>query len=198
MPSFSESFGRWRRERASQLPPVAVGFLVLAASAWVGFQARSVAADLARKNAGWQQTAAQLATLQQQFRVPTSFESASLISESARMGALGVAASDRVSLMEYLAGLADASALTEVRVNFKARTDSAFIPPRVIGSEPINPAAYSVTLDFTGSFAGLVQFVSSLPPSVSVSRVGAARNGGHTAYHVLLSVYELPNGTSGG
>jgi hypothetical protein len=114
------------------------------------------------------------------------------------MGALGVVAADRVSLMEYLASLADASALTEVRVNFKAGSDSAFVPPRVIGGEPINPAAYSVTLDFTGSFAGLVQFVSNLPPSVSVSRVGAARNGGHTAYHVSLSVYELPNGTSGG
>jgi hypothetical protein len=198
MPSFSESIGRWRRERARHLPPLAVGVFVLASSAWVGFQARSVAGDLARKNTGWQQTATQLATIQQQFRVPSSVESASLISESARIGALGVAAADRVSLMEYLAGLADASALTEVRVNFRAGPDSVFIPSRVIGSDPINPAAYSVTLDFTGSFAGLVQFVSSLPPSVSVSRVGAARNGGHTAYHVLLSVYELPNGPNGG
>jgi hypothetical protein len=198
MASFSESFGRWRRERPNQLPTLAVGFFILAASIWVGFQARSVAVGLAKKGAGWQQTADQLATLQQQFRVPSSSESAALIAESARMGALGVPVTDRVSLMEYIARLADASALSEVRVNFKAAKDTVFIPPRSIGADPINPAAYSVTLDFTGSFAGLVQFVSSLPPSVSLSRVGAARNGGHTAYHVLLSVYELPNGNNGG
>ena len=198
MPSLSESFGRWRRERPNQVPALAVGVFVFAASMWVGFQARSVGGALAKKGAAWQETARQLAALQQQFRVPSSFESASLVSESARVGALGVAVTDRVSLMEYVASLADASGLSQVRVNFKAGTDSAFIPPRVIGGEPINPAAYSVTLDFTGSFAGLVQFVSSLPPSVSVSRLGAARNGGHTAYHVLLSVYELPHGNSGG
>jgi hypothetical protein len=180
------------------MPALALGVFVLGASMWVGLQAKSVAATLAQKGAGWQQTATQLAALQQQFRVPSSFESAALISESARMGALGVPAGGRVSLMEYLAQLADASALSEVRVNFKAGMDSAFIQPRSIGADPINPAAYSVTLDFTGSFAGLVQFVSSLPPSVSLSRLGAARNAGHTAYHVVLSVYELPNGNNGG
>jgi hypothetical protein len=198
MAPLSESVRRWQRERPNQLPALALGFVVIAASIWVGLQAKSVAASLAQKGATWQQTASQLAALQQQFRVPSSFESAALITESARAGALGVPASDRVSLIEYLARLADASALSEVRVNFKAGMDSAFIPPRVIGADPISPAAYSVTVDFTGSFVGLVQFVSSLPPSVSVSRMGAARNGGHAAYHVVLSVYELPNGNNGG
>jgi hypothetical protein len=198
MATFSETLGRWRRQRPKQLPALGLGLFVLAASVWVGLQSRSASAGLAQKQAGWQQTASQLATLQQEFRLPTSFESAALIAESARMGALGVPAAERVSLMEYIASLADASALTEVHVNFKAGMDSAFIPPRSIGAEAINPAAYSLTLDFTGSFAGLVQFVSNLPPSVSVSRLGAARNGEHTAYHVVLSVYELPNGYNPG
>ena len=57
MPSFSESFGRWRRERQNQFPMLGVGIFVLAASIWVGFQARSVAASLAKKDAAWQQTA---------------------------------------------------------------------------------------------------------------------------------------------
>jgi hypothetical protein len=198
MAPLSESVRRWQRERPNRVLALALGLVVIAASIWVGRQAKSVAATLAQKSAAWQQTATQLAALQQQFRIPSSFESASLITESARAGALGVPASDRVSLMEYLARLADASALSEVRVNFKAGMDSAFIPPRLIGADPISPATYSVTVDFTGSFVGLVQFVSSLPPSVAVSRLGAARNGGHTAYHVVLSVYELPNGNNGG
>ena len=198
MASFSESFGHWRRERPNQLPTLGFGFFVLAVSVWVGLRARSGSAELAGKYAGGQQTADQLATAQQQFRVPSSAESAALLVESARMGALGVPLSERVSLMEFLARLADASSLSEVRVSFKAGMDSSFIPPRSIGADPISPAAYSVSLDFTGSFAGLVQFVSSLPPSVSVSRLGAARNGGHTGYHIVLSVYELPNGNNAG
>lgn len=198
MAPLSESVRRWQRERPNQLAALALGVVVIAASTWVGLQARLAAAELGQKGAAWQQTAGQLAALQQQFRIPSSFESAALITESTRTGALGVPASDRVSLIEYLARLADASALSEVRVNLKAGMDSAFIPPRLIGVDPISPAAYSVTVDFTGSFVGLVQFVSSLPPSVAVSRLGAARNGGHTAYHVVLSVYELPNGNNGG
>lgn len=198
MAPLAESVRQWQRERPNRLPALALGVVVIAASIWVGLEARSVAASLGQRGAAWQQTASQLAALQQQFRLPSSFESAALITESARAGALGVPANDRVSLMEYLARLADASALSEVRVNFKAGMDSAFIPPRLIGADPISPAAYSVTVDFTGSFVGLVQFVSSLPPSVAVSRLGAARNGGHTAYHVVLSVYELPNGNNGG
>jgi hypothetical protein len=198
MAPLTESVRRWQRERPNHLLAVALGLFVIAASIWVGLQAKSVAASVSQKGAAWQQTASQLAALQQQFRTPSSFESAALITESARAGALGVPASDRVSLMEYVARLADASALSEVRVNFKAGMDSAFIPPRLIGADPISPATYSVTVDFTGSFVGLVQFVSSLPPSVSISRLGASRNGRHTAYHVVLSVYELPNGNNGG
>jgi len=194
----SESVRRGQRESPNRLAALALGVVVIAASIWVGLQAKSVAAELAQKGTAWQQTASQLAALQQQFRIPSSFESAALLNEAGRTGALGVPPSDRVSLMEYLARLADASALSEVRVNFKAGMDSAYIPPRLIGADPISPAAYSVTVDFTGSFVGLVQFVSSLPPSVAVSRLGAARNGGHTAYHVILSVYELPNGNNGG
>lgn len=198
MATFAESFARWRRDRPNQLSAIVVGVFIATASIWVGIRARTATAALSRRGAAWEQTAGQLATLQQQFLVPSSLESAALIAESARIGALGVPTADRVSLMEYLASLADASALSDVRVNFKAGTDSAFIPPRSIGGVAISPAAYSVTLDFTGSFAGLVQFVSSLPPSVSMSRLGAARSGGRATYHIVLSVYELPNGNNGG
>jgi hypothetical protein len=198
MASLTESLARWRREHPNQLPALGLGLFVLAASLWVGIQARSASAALILKQTGWQQTANQIAAVQQQFRVPSSFESAALIAESARMGALGVPPSERVALMEYIARLAESSALSEVRVNFRAGMDSAFIPPRLIGTQPFSPATYSLTLDFTGSFAGLVQFVSNLPPSVSVSRLGAARNGERTVYHIVLSVYELPNGNNAG
>jgi hypothetical protein len=41
----------------------------------------------------------------------------------------------------------------------------------------------------------LMEFVSSLPPSVSISRLGATSQRDHGSYHLLLAVYELPNDT---
>lgn len=194
MPPVKQAFSNWTRQHPNQLPALAVAAFILVTSLWVGSQARSMTKLLATKRATWQQVSDQLAIARQQFKVPNSSESAALLAESARLGALGVPAPERVSLMELVARLAEESTLSDVRVNFRTGVDSAFIPPRSIGADAINPAGYSVSVDFTGSFAGLVQFVSSLPPSVSVSWVGAARNGGHATYHVLLAVYELPNG----
>ena len=198
MSSFLDSARKWRRESPNQLWAGAVGVILAGVSIWVGLQARSVRTRLASKNAEWQQAAVSLATVQQQFKAPDSKESATLAGEAAHLGALGVPPSERVSLMEYLARLAEESSLADVRVNIRQGTDSVFIPSRAIGAEPITPAAYSVLLDFTGSFAGVVQFVSTLPPSVAVSRLEAAGSGGHPAYHVVLSVYELPDGSTGG
>jgi hypothetical protein len=186
----------WRREHPNQLPMVALTLLVLGGSLWVGVRSKATATQLATKRPEWQRTADHLATARQQFRVPTSSESAALSAESGRMGALGVPPGDRVALMELVSQIADAAALTDVHVNFRAGVDSAFIPPRSIAGAVVNPAAYSIVVDFSGSFAGVVQFVSNLPPSVSVSRLGAARRGDRAAYHILLSVYELPNGDS--
>jgi hypothetical protein len=192
MATSTESLRQWNTDHPNQAPTLGVGLLVIALSLWVGFQARSTAAELAKKQLDWQRTAEQFAMLQQQFRLPTSTESAALIAESARMGALGVPSSERVSLMELLVNLSEASGLTDVHVSF-VTGDTSFLPPRTIGADPVNRASYGVALEFTGGFAGLVQFVNSLPPSVSLSRLGAARHGEQTAYHIFLSVYELPS-----
>jgi hypothetical protein len=193
-----ESLSRWRRESPNQVSAIVVGLFIATASIWVGLKARAASQAISKRSETWEQTGGQLGALQQQFLVPTSRESAALIAESAHLSALGVPAAERVSLMEYLSSLADGAALSDVRVNFKAGMDSSFIPSRVVGADVLSPATYVVTVDFNGSFAGLVQFVSSLPPSVTMSRLGAARNGGRTSYHIVLSVYELPNGNSGG
>lgn len=194
MPSFQQTYAGWRSEHPNQHPAIGLAALILAASIWVGLRSRAVAGELAGKRQTWQGTADQLATVRQQFRVPSSSESAALLAESARLGALGVPPSERVSLMELVARLADASGLADVQVNFRSAPDSAFVPPRSIGSSSLSPAPYTIAVDFTGSFQGVVQFVSNLPPSVSVSRVSAGRRPDRPAYHILLAVYELPDG----
>src|ERR1043165_7093708 len=189
------SFTNWRREHPDQVLLVVFSTFTLATSIWLGWQANLVRAGMGASTASWRRAADQFETARQQFHVPTSSESADLLRESANLGALGVPASERINLMELVSRLADAAALRNVRVNFRpGGGDSVYLPPRVIGTTSINAAAYSVSVEFTGSFVGLVKFVSSLPPSVSVSRMGAARRSGGASYHLLLGVYEVTIG----
>lgn len=192
-----ESLRRWHRDNPNRALAMGVALFVIGLSLWVGFKTRRATAELASKGSAWQATSNQLATARQQFRVPTSTESAALIAESAQLGALGVPGSEELTLVESVGRLAEACSLTRVRANSSVVPDSSFTPQRSIGAQRIEPADYAVTLEFAGSFAGVVQFVSNLPPSVSLSRISAARNGAVTVYHVVLSVYALNASNAG-
>jgi hypothetical protein len=196
MAPISPGLVRWRREQPNQLFVLIVAIAVLTGSMWVGGKSRVAAERLAAKRPAWQKAADDVAILRQQFRLPSSKETAALVAESGHLTALGVTSSERVSLMELVARIADDARLSNVHVSFKAGTDSSFVPARAIGASTLNTASYSIVVDFSGSFAGVVQFVSNLPPSVSVSRLSASRQDNRAAYHILLSVYELPDGDS--
>jgi hypothetical protein len=186
-----QSVSRWVRANPNQLLGIGVAALVLGMSGWMGTRARSVAADLSSKRSAWNATASQLATVQQQFRAPSSTESASLIAESSRMGALGVRPGDKLSLVDMMGRLAEACALTAIRVNTVPASDSAFVVSRQLSGVPIKPADYALAVEFVGSFANAQKFVSSLPPSVSLWRLTATRRTGGALYQLVLSVYEL-------
>jgi hypothetical protein len=196
MAADSKALARWTRD--NPLHPY-VGLLAvvgLAVSAWVGVQSQRARQQLRATTVMWQQAAEQLAMVKQQFRMPTGTESDAILRESGAIGSLGVPQDDRVSLMELVSRLAEASELRDIHVAFQPpiSSDSGFVPPRSIGTRSIDQAGYTISLDFTGSFSGLMQFVSTLPPSLLVSRLGAARQGDRGTYHVLLAVYELHNG----
>ena len=118
---------RWLKSSPNQILVIAVGLLVLGLSGWTGWRARTVAGDLTTRRTAWEDAASQLATVRQQFRVPTSTESAALVAESSRMGTLGVPAGDKLTLIDWLGRLAEACALGAVRVNSVARSDSAWM-----------------------------------------------------------------------
>jgi hypothetical protein len=184
-----ESLGRvWSNQR--QVVSIGLALLVICASGWVGFRARQATSRLDASRAGWKARASQLSAIQRQFQYPTSTESAALITESAAVESLGVSPNKTVDLLESLGRLAESSGMHRVRVN-TTDSDSLFALPRSMQANPVHPASYGLTLDFNGSFAGLVRFVESLPPYVSASRIGAARRDQSTEYHVVLSVYEL-------
>jgi hypothetical protein len=168
-----------------------VALLIVGLSAWIGTRASAVAGDLRSKRSTWESTANQLASVQQQFRVPSTTESAALLAESSRMGALAVPAEEKLNLVDMIGRLAEASALTSVRVNAIAASDSAVVPDRQIAGAQIKPAEYAIAVEFAGSFASARRFVSSLPPSVLLSRLTAVRRDGGVLYQLILSVYEL-------
>jgi hypothetical protein len=185
------SLSRWVKASPNQVLAIAVGILVLALAGWTGVRARTVAKALTARRVAWEGTASQLATVRQQFRVPTSTESAALVAESSRMGTLGVPRGDKLTLIDWVGRLAEACALAGVRVSSVARSDSAWVGPREVAGAVITPAGYALSVEFAGSFANAQKFVSSLPPSVSLSRLTAARRNGATVYQLILSVYEL-------
>lgn len=189
--SSSAQVGAWVRSNPNQLLAVGLSVAVIAGSVWIGAKAKTAAAELSAKRAAWEQTSNQLATVQQQFRVPTATESAALLAESSRMGALGVPPEEKFNLVEAVGRLAEAAALRSIRVNAMEAPDSLFLPERSLPGSRIKSADYVLVVEFAGSFAGAVQFVSSLPPSVLVARMNAGQRGGMAAYSMILSVYEL-------
>ena len=187
----SRQVTQWARANPNQLLAIGVALLVVGLSGWVGMRARSAARQLSAKRSVWDATASQLATVQQQFRAPTSTESAALLAESSRMGALGVRPGDKLDLVDMMGRLAEACSLASIRVNSVPASDSAFVASRQLGGVDIKPADYALAVEFVGSFANAQKFVSSLPPSVSLSRLTASRRPGGALYQLVLSVYEL-------
>ena len=187
----AQQAAQWARANPNQLIAAGVAAVVIAASGWVGLKARAANAELSAKRAAWETAAGQLATVQQQFRVPTSTESASLVAEASRMGALGVPKDDKLGLVDLIGRLAEACNLGSVRVSSIASPDSMHVPERQVAGTTVRTADYALAVEFVGSFANAQKFVSSLPPSVSVSRLGASRRSGGTQYQLVLSVYEL-------
>lgn len=186
-----QRMAQWAKANPNQLIAAAVAALVIGISGWVGLKARAASAELSTKRVAWEAAAGQLATVQQQFRIPTSTESASLVAEASRMGALGVPADDKLGLVDLVGRLAEACNLGGVRVNSVAALDSVHVADRQVAGTTIRKADYALAVEFVGSFANAQKFVSNLPPSVSVSRLGAMRRDGGTMYQLVLSVYEL-------
>jgi hypothetical protein len=185
----------WVKSNPNQLLGIALSLLVLGLSGWTGLRSRTAASDLAGRRVAWESTAAQLATVQQQFRVPTTTESSALIAEANRMSALGVPSDEKLTLVDMLGHLAEAFSLSSVRVNLTQLPDSSVVPSRQVVGSSIKPASYAIAVEFVGRFADAEKFVSSLPPSVSVSRLSVSRRESGALYQLILSVYELDAST---
>jgi hypothetical protein len=186
----SSKISRWADANQTILFANAVAVLVVGLSIWVGLRARAAASALVARRATWEVSAGELATVQQQFKAPNARESAALIAESSRMSALGVPAEERLNLVDMIGRLAEACALEAVRVNAVAASDSTVVPERQVFGNAVKPASYAIAVEFAGSFANAQKFVSSLPPSVAVSRLIAARQRSGAIYQLILSVYE--------
>lgn len=170
---------------------VVAALIVIVAALLVGLQVRGTATEVESRQTAWTQAASNFSAVQNQFQAPTPRESAALIAESSRLSALGVADGEQLSLMGAISRLAEEASLLNVRVSSVPAFGSIHPAKRRVAGVAITPAGYEIAVEFEGSFARAVQFMSSLPASVAMSRITASRRPGPPAYQVFLSVYQL-------
>jgi hypothetical protein len=104
---------------------------------------------------------------------------------------LGVAPAGKSRLIDEVGRLARSNSLTSVMVTAVSHPEGLFTPVRRLGATQIEGAPYALAVEFVGRFADARKFVNSLPPSVSLWRLDAARSEGGARYLLILSVYEL-------
>ena len=170
---------------------VVVALIVIVAALLVGIQVRGTAAEIESRQSAWERAASSFSAVQSQFQPPTPRESAVLIAESSRLNALGVADGEQLNVMGAINRLAEEASLLNVRVSSVPASGSVHPAERRVGGVEVRPASYEIAVEFEGSFARAVQFVSRLPSSVAMSRLTASRRPGPPAYQVFLSVYQL-------
>lgn len=168
-----------------------VAVIVIIAALLVGVHVRATAAEVEARQAAWQQADSAVAVVQSRFQAPTPRESSALLAESSRLSALGVADGEQLNVMGAIDRLAGEAALLNVRVSSVPVSGSVHQPPRRVAGVTIKPAGYEIAVEFEGSFAHAMRFVSSLPSSVAMNRLTASRRPGPPAYQVFLSVYQL-------
>ncbi|MDB4876530.1 MAG: hypothetical protein JWM41_2976 [Gemmatimonadetes bacterium] len=96
----------------------------------------------------------------------------------------------RFSLAEDIAARAELSGLSGVRVRFAA-PDSTPAPTGPAMSAPaVAVADYTIAVDATGGFAGVLSLVNHLPPSVALQRLSVQRTKTGTQFRLILAVFE--------
>jgi hypothetical protein len=196
MPLDRDELNRKLHVHASRLQAIGVALFVLGSAYWIGKQSRTHLAPLAKQVSDLRATNDKLTEWRRAFRPLDSAETALIRSDSAMVRSMGVPPGSRMQVAQLVGRQADEAGLSGVKLSFIAPPDSSLVPPRgQVGAIPITVAKYVVSVDFTGSFGAALKFVSHLPPSLTMTRFGVVTAAKGEAYHVVLSVYEVPNGS---
>jgi hypothetical protein len=184
--------------RAIPLAAVGLAIAISGTSLLLGRQASAKAAALDGDHRRLTNTVKLIGDWRSSFRAPTDSESRALLSEVPRAGDLGIPAGRRFVVLETMTQAAEDAGLRDIEVNVgDPDPDSAFVPPREkVGQTQLDLASYVVSIDFTGSFASLLKFVSNTPPSLVIRRLGVATGDDGVRYKVIFSVYEIANAGS--
>lgn len=176
--------------------PLALGLIAIAAFIVVGLAAGRASAATRAAAERWKVAAAQIADAQRRSGVAAARDSARLMAEAREANALGIAPAEKSLIVGHIERLARSGSLTSVRVVATPSPQGTVVPARSLAGQALRPASWSIAVEFVGRFADARKFVISLPPSVSISRLNAARVADGARYQIVLSVYEL-NASSG-
>ncbi len=190
-----DEFGRQVQVHAKRLQAVGVALLVLGASYWIGKQSRTHVAPLTKQLSDLRATNDKLIQWERGFRGPDSAEAAQIRMDTASVHLIAVPAGSRMQVAQLVARQADQAGLSQVQLSFSPPPDSGDVPPRGrVGDIPISVATHVVNVECTGSFAAAMKFVSHLPPSLTITRLGVHTEPAGAKYRLVLSVYEVPRG----
>jgi hypothetical protein len=168
-----------------------VAIAVVGASLWIGLSARGAAATLTARRLDWAEAARSIESARRELSAASAGEIEVARKAEGERRQLGVAAAESAALLDSLGRLARAAGLTDVGVSRVLGDGSPRRSDATLAAAGLRRAGYAVVVDFTGGFADVVKFVSTVPSSVSLSQFTGARQPGRARYQVLFSVHEL-------
>lgn len=169
--------------------------LVLLVSLWIVVQARGHKTALQAEELRVSRAAGSLGTWTATFQPATSEELAAWRQTSIEARQLGVRHDDRLAITSEIAGQAERTGFTDVRVAF-ATPDSvpAAAIPRAAGPYAFAPAPYRVLISFRGDLATTRGLLGNLPAAALVTGMKFKRDGSALRGSITLNIYEPAGG----
>jgi hypothetical protein len=179
---------------------LAIGVVTLVtviAAAWVAIPARRQSAVLSAESETLQRVITSAGLWVTQFEPASNEESAVWQNTAADLQALGVNASERLTLAQAVARRTDEAGYESTHIKFIPADPATPTPARSVAGVTFNPAQYRLQVAGVGSFSPLSTLIGTLPPAVELQSVRLARdNSARVSTSITLSVFE-PAGSNG-
>jgi hypothetical protein len=188
----AEMMERLSRYR-TQIETSAFGLALLVIGGWTGVAAHRSAGALAIEASQLQAQVSRIERWRSQFRQASAGETSDWQRIDAALNGLGVRPQERVTIAQVVARAGEEAGLADVRVRFVAPDSSAeqaASRTAQVGVHSFRQAPFGLAISGRGSYAALVRFIGTLPPSVMVRQLSSSRASTMVVHAVVLSVFE--------
>ena len=159
---------QWARDNRFWISLPVAALIPVAVAIWVGGRALDRAEEWRTRGAALAATHEVATAWRRQLVSPPPAESAAWRESRRAVRERGIAASDRIAIMQRVAERAEGLGLPGVTVSFVDTESLVAGPARELGGEVFEAAPYGLEVRFGGDYVGVARFVASLPPQVEV------------------------------